>query len=304
MRSVQSVAVDKVLEGARDVRKEAVGTKADRFLVIDKFKENLKTYHMPFNIWRKLKPETEKLFGTKTYFIKNKKFKGNEKPQKCVFYLHGGSYVDQPMVFHWNFITKIVADLDIEVCLPIYNKTPTSTCTEVVPQMVEIYKHLLNSYTAENITVMGDSAGGGLSLALTEYLVENNLPLPKQLILFSPWVDVTMQNPEIKNYEADDIMLHPKTLRLWGACYNGKNEKGFYLSCPINNIKKEMPKTHIFVGSKECFLPECLRFKHKADEVGADVKLFEYAFMQHVFPLMPLPEAIEVRKYIYTLINS
>lgn len=62
---------------------------------------------------------------------------------------------------------------------------------------------------------MGDSAGGGLSLAVAEYFRMEGIRLPDELVLISPWVDTVMENEEIKAYEPKDPFLCVSSLRVW-----------------------------------------------------------------------------------------
>ncbi|MCM1043058.1 MAG: alpha/beta hydrolase [Corallococcus sp.] len=295
MRSLQSIAVDKILQAARDVRNKAQKTD-DLTRLDEKRKQNRKKYKLPTFVSAFLHPKKYVAASTDCYEIGS--------GSKCVLYLHGGSYVDQPMIFHWRFLQKLARETDVTVVMPIYAKAPNKTCDTVVPQMAAIYKSLCKRFSAENMTIMGDSAGGGMVLALCQLLAQNKVKQPAVAVLMSPWLDVNTDNPEIEKYIGGDISLDVKDLRLFGGAYRGKNDKTCYLASPIYGDLRNLAPVRVFIGSCELFLPDCLKLKHLANECGADVEVYEYAFMQHVFPFMPIPEALEARKQIIGIIEE
>ncbi len=293
MRSLQSAATDAVLQKATDLRKIANGDMTQ--CVDQKIRQNARRYKMPATFVAVIRPKKYTCAKTACYRF------GEGK--RCILYFHGGSYVDPPMIFHWRFLQRLAKESGATVVLPIYGRAPGHTCDETVPQMVTVYKSLGKEFGYENITVMGDSAGGGLSLAVCETLAEKNIAQPSEIILLSPWLDVDMKNPEISKYEKNDVMLTRAELMLYGTCYLGDNPRGFYMASPINNVTAALAPVYLFVGGSEMFLPDCLKFKHIADEKGAKVCLYEFPYMQHVFPLMPIPEAAEARKQIVNIIR-
>ena len=97
---------------------------------------------------------------------------------------------------HWNFIGRLVDATGVSVTAPIYPLAPEHKCEKLIPQMQELFGQLAEKYGAANMTVMGDSAGGGLSLALAHALRDSGRPQPARLILLSPWLDVTATHPD------------------------------------------------------------------------------------------------------------
>jgi len=93
---------------------------------------------------------------------------------------------------HWLFINQILLQTKATIVVPDYPLAPQSNCKDVFNFMDTLYLTLLNKYKNQSIHFMGDSAGGGLALGFAKKLRTNQLKLPKQLILFSPWLDVTM----------------------------------------------------------------------------------------------------------------
>lgn len=293
MKSIQSAFTDEILSKTKQAHIRLIGNLSK--CVDTQLRNNSRSYKVPLLYSRIIKPQSFTMFDTLCYTF------GEGK--KCVFYLHGGSYVFQPMVFHWRFLQKLHNRTGARIVMPIYRKAPQYTCDVVVPEVAQLLQWTMEQYGAENVIVMGDSAGGGLSVAITKYCIDNNLSLPSELILFSPWLDVSMRNPDIKKNIDSDHMLYLPELMLYGTCYLGKQSRDNYMVYSVDVVDEKFPPIDVFVGSSEMLLFDCLLMKHNADKKGGRVNLFEFPYMQHVFPLMPIPEATEVFKYIANKLN-
>ena len=98
---------------------------------------------------------------------------------------------------HWDFIKKIVEDTNATVIVPDYPLAPKYTYKEVFNMMEPLYKEIVSKVDMEKFIVMGDSAGGGLALALEEKLSQEEIEMPEKTILISPWLDTRLTNPKI-----------------------------------------------------------------------------------------------------------
>lgn len=294
MKSIQSSFTDEILNKAKQARIRMLG---DLSSCIDgKMRQNSRSYKVPLLYSRIINPDSYTEQDTLCYTFGS--------GEKCVFYLHGGSYVYQPMVFHWRFLQKLYKAANVSVVFPIYNKAPHYTCETVVPQVAGLLQTVLKKYSKDNVYVMGDSAGGGLAVAVSKYCADNGLQLPASLTLFSPWLDVSMRNPEIQRYLDGDYMLYLPELMLYGTSYRGNVDRDDYRVYGVDVADEKFPPTDIFVGSADMLFPDCLLFKHNADKKGAKVRLYEFPHMQHVFALMPIPEGTEVFRYVTDMLTA
>ena len=115
-----------------------------------------------------------------------------------ILYIYGGTFVLQPSVFHWRFMDKLAYETLHEVVLPIYPKAPEYTYRETHQAIEQAYRRLLKETDADNIVIMGDASGGNMALSFVQKLMEQDeLPLPRQLYLISPWLDLSLSNPDI-----------------------------------------------------------------------------------------------------------
>lgn len=218
---------------------------------------------------------------------------GGEAPSsEVIFFLHGGAYVTGPSQLHWGKVDEMARRSGFDAALLDYPKTPEQVAETTIPVTLDAYCALADQYGAENITLMGDSAGGGLALALVMELQARGDGLPRQLVLFSPWLDVSMSHPEAREYEADDILLNCDGLIACGQMYAGALDMQHPWVSPKFGELGGLPPLHLFVGGREVFWPDVRDFAAEAEAAGLDVSLTYEPYMQHDYPLFPmLPEA-------------
>ena len=93
------------------------------------------------------------------------------------------------------------------IYVPDYPLAPDSNWKDTYTFMDELYCKVQERYADKKIVFMGDSAGGGLALGFAQKLRDNGKKLPNHIVLFSPWLDLSMGNHEIKEYEKKDVFL-------------------------------------------------------------------------------------------------
>ena len=140
----------------------------------------------------------------------------NGNTDRAVMYLHGGGYVRQPRIYHWKYINKLSARVG-NVIVPIYPKAPNHHPEEVINLLTELYVELCNRF--DKVILMGDSSGGGLALALCQQWAKRGLKQPVKTMLFSPWTDLTLSNPEIERYQAVDPLISASSERIWARLW-------------------------------------------------------------------------------------
>ena len=130
--------------------------------------------------------------------------KEGETESTVIFYLHGGSYVAEASKEHWYFLADLVEDTKATIIMPDYPLTPKYNYKDVFAMIEPLYEEIIEQENTENFIVMGDSAGGGMALALCEKLGEEGKQKPDKLILISPWLDVRLENEAIDAVEEKD----------------------------------------------------------------------------------------------------
>lgn len=217
------------------------------------------------------------------------KFGDNEKDK--IIYLHGGAFINEINYQHFLYCYLISIILNIEVLAPVYPLAPNNSYKSTYGFLLDFYKSL-----SGNITIMGDSAGGGIALSFCQYLNTVNIPQPKHIIAISPWVDLSMSGDY--GDESNDVVLGKSGLEEIGKLWAGNlNTKDFKVS-PLYGCNKGLAQTLIFTGTDEIFHDDIKKyFKNlKNDDVNARLITGEGLF--HVYPLFPIPEAVYAFKEI------
>jgi acetyl esterase/lipase len=243
---------------------------------------------------------TRKVNGQTVWTIAPKDNAGNEH----IYYLHGGFYVNGFAVQHWRFLSNLVEAMHCTVTVPDYPLAPEHHVDDAFAMVLPIYRELVATVGASNLTVMGDSAGGGMSLALAQRLRKEGIEQPSNLILLSPWLDVTMTNPEIQEDDGADPFLSVQTAKDAGKMYAGETDLTNYLVSPIYGSFENLAPITLFVGTKDVFVADCRQFKAKAEAKGIVIDYHEYEGMVHVWMLLSLPESKEVKDEIVDKIEG
>ena len=219
--------------------------------------------------------------------------KGGAKPDAPqLLYLHGGGYVMDIAPVHWSAILDLCERLGAGATVPIYPLAPENKARDILHAMRSIYDELVERNGAQNITVMGDSAGGGMALALAQMLTEDGGPAPGRLVLFSPWLDATGTDPGQKAVEPDDRMLSVNGLESCGSMYAGDLPADDYRVSPLFGKLDDLPPMAIFAGTRDLLVSDSRRLVERLDAAGVtDYEFHEYDDMFHVWMVFPVPEA-------------
>jgi acetyl esterase/lipase len=224
----------------------------------------------------------------------------NEKSvsRYTVFYIHGGAYRHDFVAPHWQFLEKLVKETNALVIAPAYRLVPFATYKEAYDLIVPLYRKYSEAHPEKKIILMGDSAGGGLSLSLAEYCRSEGLRLPDELILFSPWVDVSMENEDIRAYQTRDPFLFAESLaevaKYWAADLDVHDPK----VSPIYGDFKGFHNVTVFVGTDEIFYPDVTKFFHMLD-TDVSNELIVGEGMNHVYPIFPIEESGPACRKVY-----
>lgn len=223
---------------------------------------------------------------------------------KYILYLHGGAYVQNFVRQHWTFIGLLIDTLHCTVIAPDYPLAPKHSFKDAYSMVVELYKELLHEVHPSNLILMGDSAGGGFALALAQFLFTECIPQPSQIFLLSPWLDVTLQNPEIAVIDAQDPFLGIDGLRKAGLAYSGNSDPHHFMLSPINGSMEGLGKIYLFIGTRDILVADSRRLKLAMERKGISLHYSEYEDMIHVWMLLSFPESKNAQHEIIRLIKD
>lgn len=212
-----------------------------------------------------------------------------EKPSdKVILQLHGGGYIGA-----FKNIYRTMAGLYGEVShganvLTVdYRVGPEHKHPAALLDAACAYDWLIEQgYSEEKIVLAGDSAGGGLAMALCHYLKDRNRKLPAGIVAMSPWTDLLSSGPSYKdNYELDPVFGNDSSSLIYDNPYVDDKDKGDKYISPLYGDFDGFPPMLIQVGSYEMLLSDSLLVAEKAKEAGVLVKLSIYEGMFHVFQM-------------------
>jgi len=223
---------------------------------------------------------------------------------KHVIYLHGGVYVNSFAAQHWTLMSKLVQALSCTVIAPNYPHAPEHYVHDVFALLLPLYRELAARVGSSNIVVMGDSSGGGISLALAQRLRDEGLDQPGHVILLSPWLDATLSNPEIAEVDKIDPFLGVEGMKYGGEVYARDVDPRSYLVSPLYGSLKDLAPISLFIGTRDILYPDCRKLRDKAATEGARLNYRQYDGMVHNWMLGPMPEAKQAIKEIQEIIQG
>lgn len=210
-------------------------------------------------------------------------------PGPTLLYLHGGGYVACTAKM-FRPITMAFAQKGLRVFAPDYRLAPESLFPAAVQDAVAVYRAL----GPGPVVVAGDSAGGGLALAMVLSLRMNAVPLPRAMALFSPWTDLAATGESLVTNDKKCAMFRGKNMELCAGFYLGSADARNPMASPLYADLAGMPPMLIHVGANEVLLDDSRRLAEKARAAGVKVELKVWPVVPHDWQLVPtMPEARE-----------
>jgi monoterpene epsilon-lactone hydrolase len=208
---------------------------------------------------------------------------------RAAVYLHGGAYISEISPQHWALISQL-ADAGVRVEVPSYGLAPQYTYRDAYPFLTAVYRQLLAEVDASAVTLVGDSAGGGLALGFAQTLLGTDLPQPRRLVLISPWLDLTLSHPDLPAVELRDPWLSSVGLAEAARSWAGGDDPTDPRLSPGNGPLAGLAPVDVYVGTREICLPDVLQLQDRGatEDVKLQVTVCEGAV--HVYPLVPAPE--------------
>ncbi|MFJ2093364.1 alpha/beta hydrolase [Streptomyces sp. NPDC087901] len=221
-----------------------------------------------------------------------------EAASRRVLYLHGGCYLLEILPAHWRFVAQLARRASARVTVPIYPLAPRRHASDLVPATADLLARVIEEAGADNMILMGDSAGGGLALATAQYLRDHHGLQPARTVLISPWLDVTTNHPDQVAIEPLDPMLARPGLVEAGRLYAGGLDPADPLVSPLHGTMQGLAPLTVLCGTHDILVTDSRALTDKARAAGVPVDYHEAAAMPHVFPLMPTPEGRTARALV------
>lgn len=209
-----------------------------------------------------------------------------------VLYLHGGGYTLGSPRSHRHLISQLAVELGGEVYAPDYRLAPEAPYPVAVDDAVAAWEGLMSEHSGRPVSIMGDSAGGGLSFATALAVRDRGLPTPRALVAVSPWVDMTASSSSYEFLGPSDPILSRQDIVWHSGRYLAGADPLAGLASPLFADLKGLPPTLIQVGDHEVLFGDSVRIHQRLIAAGVDTELAVWKGMFHVwhFYWRELPE--------------
>ncbi|MBB1497801.1 alpha/beta hydrolase [Paracoccus sp. MC1862] len=251
-------------------------------------------FPLPRRTRRELSTELRRVQGRKVWTLAPK---DAARDAPLILYLHGGAYVCGITTVHWHFLTSL-AQRSAVIEVPLYGLGPKHDFREAYALLDELWAGIAQRHPGRPVTIMGDSAGGGLALGFALHLRDSGRSLPESLVLLSPWVDIASTDPQVDERRQDDPMLARAGAELAAKVWaNGADPDDPRLS-PMNGDLTGLPPTDIYQGTRDMLRPQVEALADKLRAAGVRVDLTLCPGGLHVYPIFDTPESKAARDRI------
>lgn len=213
---------------------------------------------------------------------------------RVILYLHGGGYAIGSNYTHLELAARIGRAAKAQVVMAEYRLAPEHPYPAALEDAFEVYEYLLaQRIDPERIVIAGDSAGGGLTVALLQYIKKQKRPMPAGAVCLSPWLDLSCSISTLSKELSQDPLISPERIKYFARHYAGNSDRTQPGLSPFFGDLDGLPPILIQVGEDEILLPECRLFSKRANQRGSQVELEVWPEMFHVwqFAARILPEA-------------
>lgn len=223
--------------------------------------------------------------------------------ERTIYYVHGGAFMAPIDAFHVRYATRLATALGARVVMPDYPLAPEHSWRDSHDTLVE---HAAQWAEAPGgIVLAGDSAGGGLALAIAIGLRDRGLPQPTHLVLHAPWVDLTESTPDTEVVARQDPWLKITKVRAYAAWWAGSTDDlARHEVSPALADLSGLPPAILLYGTRDLLAPGCRLLAARAAETDWNVTVVEEPGLIHVYGLLPLvPEAEQAFRQVVDFLS-
>ena len=214
---------------------------------------------------------------------------------RLLLYIHGGGYCIGSRASHRHVVARLAKEAQLPVYVPEYRLAPEHPYPAGLDDVLLVYRRLVaNGAQPAGIAVAGESAGGGLTVALQVALRDAGDPLPGASVAISPWADMTGLGP-VSDGAMDIDFLRPENIEAFREAYLGKTDPTLHLVSPALADLTGFGPMLIQAGEAEILADTARRLAARAKDCGVDVTLEMEPGLFHAWHLFcgMIPEADE-----------
>ncbi|MBZ5734084.1 alpha/beta hydrolase [Nocardioides sp. TRM66260-LWL] len=199
----------------------------------------------------------------------------------ALLYLHGGGYVLGSAEAYRGAVGQLAARAGVDAFAPDYALAPENAFPGALDDAVAVYDALV-AQGRTRIALAGDSAGGGLALALLAQVRDRAVP-PVVVAVVSPWTDLSLSGASLATRADADPLLDRTRLAEAAAAYLVATDPTTPAASPLFGPLEAPVPILIHVGADEVLLDDAIRYAERAEQAGAEVDLHVWEGMLHVF---------------------
>jgi len=205
----------------------------------------------------------------------------------AILYLHGGAYLLGSAAAYRHLAGQFAARTDTRVFIADYRLAPEHPFPAALDDAAAAYRGVVAT-GARQVAIVGDSAGGGLALALlavahADAVAGRGAP-PAGALVMSPWADLALTGASMTERADEDPMVTRDMLRVASASYLGDHDPRDPQASPLYGNLAGLPPVQLHVGTSEVLLDDTLRFVARARAAGVAATAHVWEGMPHVFP--------------------
>ncbi|GAB3940926.1 alpha/beta hydrolase [Corynebacterium tapiri] len=207
---------------------------------------------------------------------------------RVLVYTHGGGFAVGSAASHRKLAAHVAKTLSVTSFVLDYRRAPEHPHPAQIEDGIAVIEALIDSgIQPENLTTIGDSAGGNLAVAIPLALIQQNKPVPGRVIAFSPWLDMENKGKTLETNLDTDALITPELLAgMIAGVLGDKTEPTNPLANPLYADFTGFPRLYINAGSVEALLDNAERLNERAKAAGVDVTLSIGENQQHVWPFL------------------
>lgn len=208
-----------------------------------------------------------------------------------ILYIHGGGYVSCSPGTHRALTASLTRLTRRKVFSVNYRRAPESRFPAALDDVIAAYQMVLAKIpTDEPIALAGDSAGGGMALALAMHARDAGLTQPACVVLFSPWTDLEGTGASLHGNDGRCAMFRPANVQQFASAYLGETSPRNPKASPLFGAASNLPPVQFHVGESELLLDDSVRVHERILQTGGSSQLVlndSFHGMQVTTPLLP-----------------
>lgn len=227
----------------------------------------------------------------------------HREPTRTIYYTHGGGYMAGIDPFHVRYVTALATRIGARVVLPDYPLAPEHTWRDSHDALVEQAARMADE--PGGIVLAGDSAGGGLALALAISMRERGCTPATHLVMHAPWVDLTASTPDTAIFDQIDPWLFLSKVQVYADWWAGSpDDLARPEVSPGLADLSDLPRALQLYGTRDLLAPGCRLLARRAAEAGWDLTSIEEPDLLHVYGLLPfIPEATRAMRQVVAFLS-